>query len=70
MSSPSLDLYYFMIGDFNTHKEIGNITDNSNDNYSINDYNSVLSNSKEIFLHSSEDKIKNQRNLLTIELFI
>ena len=69
MSSPSLDLYYFMIGDFNTHKEIGNITDNSNDNYSINDYNSVLSNSKEIFLHSSEDKIKNQRNLLTIEKF-
>lgn len=69
MSSPSLGLYYFMIGDFNTHKEIGNIADNSNDNYSINDYNEVLSNSKELFLKSAEDKIKNKRNLFTIENF-
>ena len=66
MTSPSLGLYYFMIGDFNTHKEIGNITDNSNDNYTINDYNTVLSNSKELFLKSAEDKIKNKRNLFTI----
>lgn len=67
MSSTSLGIYYFMIGDFNTHKEIGNIIDNSNDNYSINDYNSVVSNSKEIFLQSSEEKIKNKKNLLVTE---
>ena len=69
MSSISLGIYYFMIGDFNTHKEIGSITDNSNDNYSINDYNSVLSNSKEVFLHSSEEEIKNKKNLLSTENF-
>ena len=69
MSSSALNLYYFMIGDFNTHKEIGNIADNSNDSYTINDYNTVLSNSKEIFLHSSENKIKNRKNLLTIPKF-
>ena len=69
MSSISLGIYYFMIGDFNTHKEIGSITDNSNDNYSINDYNSVLSNSKEAFLHSSEEKIKNKKNLLSTDNF-
>ena len=67
--SSSLGIYYFMIGDFKTHKEIGNITDNSNDNYSITDYNSVLSNSKELFLKSSEEKIKNKKNLFTIENF-
>ena len=67
--SSSLNLYYFMIGDFNTHKEIGNIADNSNDSYTINDHNTVLSNSKEIFLHSSENKIKNRKNLLTIQKF-
>ena len=69
MSSPSLGLYYFMIGDFNTQKEIGSITDNSNDNYSINDYNSVISTSKDLFLKSSEEKIKNKKNLYSIEHF-
>ena len=69
MSSNSLGIYYFMIGDYNSHKEIGSITDNSNDNYSINDYNSVLSNSKEVFLHSSEEKIKNKKNLLSTDNF-
>ena len=67
--SSSLELYYFMIGDFNNHKEIGSITDNSNNNYSIDDHNSVISNSKELFLKSSEEKIKNKKNLLTTEKF-
>jgi hypothetical protein len=69
MSFPSLDLYYFMIGDFNSQKEIGSITDNSKDNYSINDYNSVISNSKELFTKSSEEKIKNKKNLFTTKNF-
>ncbi len=69
MTSPSLNLYYFMIGDFNTHKEIGNIVDNSNNNYTINDYNSVISTSKELFLKSSEENIKNKKNLFTIDNF-
>ena len=69
MSSPSLGLYYFMIGDFKSHKEIGNITDNSIESLDIKDHNTVLSNSKEIFLNSSEDKIKNKKNLTQIEKF-
>ena len=56
--SSSLGLCYFMLGDFNTHKEIGSITDNSNNNYSINDHKTILSNSKELFSKSSEEKIK------------
>ena len=69
MSSPSLGLYYFMIGDFQSHKEIGNIIDNSINSLDIKDHNAVLSNSKEIFNNSAEDKIKNQKNLVQIEKF-
>ena len=69
MSSPTLGLYYFMIGDFQTHKEIGTLTDNSINSLDIKDYNTVLSNSKEIFNSSSEDKIKNKKNLIQIEKF-
>ena len=61
MSSPSLGLYYFMIGDFQTHKEIGTLTDNSINSLDIKDHNTVLSNSKEIFNNSSEEKIKNKK---------
>lgn len=69
MSSPSLGLYYFMIGDFQTHKEIGTLTDNSINSLDIKDHNTVLSNSKEIFNNSSEEKIKNKKNLIQIEKF-
>ena len=69
MSSPTLGLYYFMIGDFQTHKEIGSLTDNSINSLDIKDHNTVLSNSKEIFNSSSEDKIKNKKNLIQIEKF-
>ena len=69
MSSTSLGLYYFMIGDFQTHKEIGTLTDNSINSLDIKDHNTVLSNSKEIFNNSSEEKIKNKKNLIQIEKF-
>ena len=69
MTSPSLGLYYFMIGDFQTHKEIGTLTDNSINSLDIKDHNTVLSNSKEIFNNSSEEKIKNKKNLIQIEKF-
>ena len=69
MSSPSLGLYYFMIGDFQTHKEIGTLTDNSINSLDIKDHNTVLFNSKEIFNNSSEEKIKNKKNLIQIEKF-
>jgi len=69
MSSPTLGLYYFMIGDFQSHKEIGSLTDNSINSLDIKDHNTVLSNSKEIFNSSSEDKIKNKKNLIQIEKF-
>lgn len=69
MSFPSLGLYYFMIGDFQTHKEIGTLTDNSINSLDIKDHNTVLSNSKEIFNNSSEEKIKNKKNLIQIEKF-
>ena len=58
-----------MIGDFSSHKEIGSITDNSDDKYSIEDYNSVIMKSKEIFVKSSEEDIKNKKNLFSIEKF-
>ena len=58
-----------MIGDFQSHKEIGNIIDNSINSLDIKDHNAVLSNSKEIFNNSAEDKIKNQKNLVQIEKF-
>ena len=69
MSSPTLGLYYFMIGDFQSHKEIGSLTDNSINSLDIKDHNTVLTNSKEIFNSSSEDKIKNKKNLIQIEKF-
>ena len=68
-SSPSLGLYYFMIGDFNTHKEIGNMIDSSIESVDMKEHNTVLSNSKEIFLNSSEENIKNKKNLIQIEKF-
>jgi len=58
-----------MIGDFKTHKEIGSITDNSIQSLDIKDHDTVLKNSKEIFLNSSEEKIKNKKNLVQIEKF-
>ena len=69
MSSPSLGLYYFMIGDFQTHKEIGSLTDNSISSIDIKDHNIVISKSKEIFLNSSEEEIKNKKNLIQIDKF-
>ena len=69
MSSPSLGLYYFMIGDFQTHKEIGSLTDNSISSIDIKDHNTVISKSKEIFLNSSEEEIKNKKNLIQIDKF-
>ena len=69
MSSTSLGLYYFMIGDFQIHKEIGSLTDNSITSIDIKDHNTVITQSKEIFLNSSEEKIKNKKNLIQIEKF-
>ena len=50
MISPSVGTL-FMIG--NTHKE-KSITDNSRNNYSINDYNIFIFNIKEIFYESQK----------------
>ncbi len=67
--SSGLGVYYFMIGDFSNHKEIGAYMDNSNENYSFQDYNNVISNCKEIFSQSSEEKIKGKKNSITIPNF-
>ena len=58
-----------MIGDFQSHKEIGSLTDNSITSIDIKDHNTVITQSKEIFLNSSEEKIKNKKNLIQIEKF-
>ena len=58
-----------MIGDFQTHKEIGSLTDNSISSIDIKDHNTVISKSKEIFLNSSEEEIKNKKNLIQIDKF-
>ena len=58
-----------MIGDFQAHKEIGTIIDNSIESLDIKDHNIVLSTAKDIFNNSSEEKIKNKKNLTQIEKF-
>jgi hypothetical protein len=58
-----------MIGDFQSKKEIGNMLDSSIESIDIKEHNLVLSNSKEIFLNSSEENIKNKKNLIQIEKF-
>ena len=65
MSNQSV--YYFLIANQATQKEIGTFVDNSATGASINDFNIIVAKSKEI-LHSGElNHNKNRRNRLMLE---
>ena len=60
-------IYYFLIANQVTQKEIGTFVDNSATGNSINDFNIIVEKSKEI-LHSSElNQNKNRRNRLMLQ---
>ena len=60
-------IYYFLIANQTTQKEIGTFVDNSATGNSINDFNIIVEKSKEI-LHSSElNQNKNRRNRLMLQ---
>ena len=63
--SPSV--YYFMMGNYQTHQEIGSYRDNSMDN---NDFENVKFTCDDIFSHSSEEQAKNKKNKVELEKYI
>ena len=65
--SSSNSVYYFMMGNYNTHKELGTYLDNSMDN---NDFENVKFTCDDIFGHSSEEQSKNKKNKVEKEKYI
>ena len=60
-------VYYFLIANQATQKEIGSFVDNSATGASINDFNIIVEKSKEL-LHSEElNQNKNRRNRLMLD---
>ena len=53
-------IYYFLIANQATQKEIGNFLDNSDINNNINDFNNIVLKSREI-LHSDNSSIKGKK---------
>jgi len=63
--SPSV--YYFMMGNYQTHQEIGSYRDNSMDN---NDFENVKFTCDDIFSHTSEEQAKTKKNKVELEKYI
>ena len=63
--SPSV--YYFMMGNYQTHQEIGSYRDNSMDN---NDFEKVKFTCDDIFSHTSEEQAKTKKNKVELEKYI
>ena len=59
-------IYYFLIANQVTGKEIGTFLDNSDNRNNINDFNQIISKSKEL-LHSNNTLLKGKRNKYTLE---
>lgn len=59
-------IYYFLIANQTTQKEIVSITDNSESGNTISDFNTIVSKAKEI-LHSNEIQNKSKRNRMSLE---
>ena len=60
-------IYYFMIGNFNTHQPIGNYINNTiNDN----NFDNIKFTCDDIFLNSSEDLAKNKKNKISLDYYI
>ena len=60
-------VYYFMIGNFLTHKEIGTYVDTNIDN---NDFKLIISKVDDIFAHISEEQIKRKKNKEELEKYL
>ena len=65
--SSSSSVYYFMMGNYYTHKEIGSYIDNKMDN---NNFESIKFTCDDIFIHSSEELSKNKKNKVELEKYI
>ena len=62
----SSSVYYFMMGNYYTHKEIGTYLDNSiNDS----DFENIKFKCDEIFNHSSEEQSKKKKNKIELEKY-
>ena len=62
----SASIYYFLIANQATHKEIGNFLDNSDINNNINDFNDIVLKSREL-LRTDNSSIKGKKNKLSLE---
>ena len=62
----STSIYYFLIANQATHKEIGNFLDNSDINNNINDFNDIVLKSREL-LRTDNSSIKGKKNKLSLE---
>ena len=65
--SSYFSIYYFMIGNFNTHQPIGNYINNKIDD---NNFENVKFTCDDIFLNSSENLAKNKKNKISLEYYI
>ena len=59
-SDNSTSIYYFLIANQETQKEIGNFLDNSDTNNNINDFNNIVLKSREL-LKSDNSSIKGKK---------
>ena len=65
-SDNTTSIYYFLIANQDTQKEIGNFLDNSDINNNINDFNNIVLKSREL-LKSDNSSIKGKKNKLSLE---
>ena len=65
--SSSNSVYYFMMGNYQTHKEIGSFLDNNMDN---SNFENIKFTCDEIFKNSSEEKSKTKKNKVEKEKYI
>ena len=63
----SLSVYYFMMGNYQTHKEIGSYLDNTIDNKN---FENIKFTCDDIFRHSSEEQAKTKKNKIEIDKHI
>ena len=63
----SNSVYYFMMGNYQTHKEIGTFLDNNMNN---NDFENIKFTCDDIFKNSSEEKSKTKKNKVEKEKYI
>ena len=60
-------IYYFLLANYITKKEIGTYTDNSDSNNTITELNEIISTSKDILLNTKGDSMKNKKNKYVLD---